>query len=341
MSTKPTQVINVGLMGFGRIGRNIFRILHGRHDIQVVAISEINPPKTVAYQLRWDTVHGPFPEPVMVENDSLYIAGKKITLLNGKEPGDDNWNEHRVDVVIDATTKYRSRKALEKHLSKSVQHVLLTVPPDDDEDIDVIVMGVNEHKLKNQSIVSMGSVTTSCLAPIIEIIDDSFGIKNAALTVVHAYTNAQRLADVPHTSFRGSRSAAENIIPEQTSVAKVLGKVLPSMQGRLEAIAMNVPIPDGSIVDLVCEMNKEVTAQEINALIRSAADSEKFCNIIEYCEEPIVSSDVIGNPHSAIFDSLSTSVLGGNLLKTLTWFDNGWGYASRAVEIIEHLRGGA
>lgn len=329
---------NIGLMGFGRIGRNIFRILHDHKDLNVRVISDIMPVKTLEYMLRWDTVHGPFPDHVEVQGNSLFIAGKEIHLVDGKAPGDVDWQKYGVDTVIEATTKYRSRAQLQKHLDRGAKRVVLTVPPDEGDNIDIVVMGVNEQSLKKTStIVSNGSVTVNCLAPILKILNDAYGIKNASVTVVHAYTNAQRLADVPASDFRNSRSAAENIIPSPTSVSQVIGRVLPELNGRINGIAMNVPIPDGSIIDLVTEMQRDVTIEQVNALIKSAALSQRYASIIDYATDPIVSSDVIGNHHSAVFDSISTKVLGGNLLKTLAWFDNGWGYASRVVETVEAL----
>ncbi len=325
-------------MGFGRIGRNIFRILHERKDLQVTAISDIAPFKTIEYLLRWDTVHGPFPDKVELKQDRLYVAGSEIHLVNGAAPGDVDWKDLGADFVIEATTKYRSRKLLEQHLQMGAKRVVLTVPPQEGENIDIVVMGVNNELLSAKTrVVSNGSVTINCLAPILKLLHEAYGVRRAAMTTVHAYTNAQRLADVPHADYRSSRSAAENIIPAPTSAPQVLARVLPQLQGRLQGIAMNVPIPDGSIVDLVSEMETEVTAAQINSLIQSAAGSRQFKNIIQYVEDPIVSSDVIGNTHSAIFDGLSTRVLHGNLLKTLTWFDNGWGYACRVVELLERL----
>lgn len=334
--------IKIGLMGFGRIGRNIFRILHeggyaGR-DIRVVAISEVTPFKTLEYMLRWDTVHGPFPDHVEVNGDTLYVAGQPVKLLDGKEPGEVDWAACGADFVIDATTKYRTRAQLTKHLDRGAKRVILTTHPADGENIDVIIQGVNEQTLqKRMNIVSNGSVTINCLAPILKVINDAYGIKHASMTTVHAYTNAQRLADVPSDDFRASRSAAENIIPAPTSAPQLIGKVLPELAGKLNGLAMNVPIPDGSLIDLVMEMQRDVTAEKINSLIKSAALSKRYAEIIDYAEDPIVSSDVIGNSHSAIFDSISTRVLGGNLLKTVTWFDNGWGYARRVVELVEQL----
>jgi glyceraldehyde 3-phosphate dehydrogenase len=325
-------------MGFGRIGRNIFRILHGNPNLKITAIADIIPFETAGYLLRWDTVHGPFPDTVIVNHDRLLVGGREIKLINSEHPSQIKWSEHEVDIVIDATTRYRNKKDLDCHLQSGAKHVIVTVPPDDNESIDVVVLGVNEQVLEKQpAIISIGSITVNCLAPLLKILHEAYGVKRAAMTAVHAYTNAQRLADVPADGFRTSRSAAENIIPAPTSAAHVLAKVMPELGDRLQAVAMNVPIPDGSIIDLVAEFEKEVSAEQINQLIASAAGSRAYRNIIEYADDAIVSSDVIGNPHSAIFDSRSTRVLGGHLVKLLTWFDNGWGFASRAVELTQRI----
>lgn len=330
--------IRVGLMGFGRIGRNIFRILHERRDIQIVAIAEIVPPATIEYLLRYDTVHGPFEDLVKVEHNALFAGGREITLFDAVEPGEADWTSVGADIVIEATTKYRQRHWLEKHLSAGAKKVILTVPPAEGEKIDTVVMGVNDEKINElTTLVSNGSVTVNCVAPLLKILHDAYGIRWASMTSVHAYTNAQRLADVPSSDFRASRSAAENIIPTRTGSPHFIGSVLPELEGKLQGIAMNVPVPDGSVVDLVTEMENPVSVTQINGVIESAVGSRQYRDIVQYVTDPIVSSDVIGNTHSAIFDSLSTKVLGETLVKTLCWYDNGWGYACRVVEMIERL----
>jgi glyceraldehyde 3-phosphate dehydrogenase len=323
-------------MGFGRIGRNIFRIAYDRPEVDFVAIVDIAEPRTLEYLLRFDTVHGPFKEPFSVKGDSMYIRGRQIKMLMRREPGEVNWKELGVDIVVEATGKYRTRAYLERHLEAGASKVVLTVPPRDEIDA-VVVMGVNDHILRPEHrIVSNASCTANALAPIAKILNDAFGIERAFMTTVHAYTNDQRLADVPHEELRRSRAAAENIIPASTWAPQAVQGILPELEGRIDGLAMNVPVPDGSIVDLVSLMKREVTAEEVNELVWSAAQST-YKRIVEYATEPIVSSDVIGNPHSAIFDSLSTMVVGGNLLKTLTWYDNGWGYANRVVELVLKL----
>jgi len=328
--------IRIGIMGFGRIGRNVFRILYPRDDIEIVAIADVADPKALEYLLKFDTVHGRFQEPVWVTNGAMYAKGRQIRMLQRKAPGDVDWGAMGVDIVIEATGQFRRRELLEKHLQMGAKRVILTVPPRDDIDA-IVVMGVNEHVLNEKTrIVSNASCTANALTPILKILNDAFGVDRGFMTTVHAYTNDLRLADVPHSNKRRSRSAVENIIPTETWSPLAVERILPELKGKLDGMALNVPVPDGSNVDLVTMMSREVTAAEVNEVVRSAAAST-FRSIIEYTDQPIVSSDVIGNPHSGMFDGLSTAVMGGNMLKTVTWYDNGWGYASRVVELISRL----
>ena len=326
----------IGLMGFGRIGRNVFRILYGREDIEVAAIVDIAEPAAMEYLLKFDTVHGRFVDPVWIKGDALYARGRPIRILQAKAPGDVDWKALGVDIVVEATGQYRTRTILEKHLARGAKRVILTVPPRDEIDA-LVVMGVNDHVIGPETrIVSNASCTANALAPICKILDDAFGIDRGFMTTVHAYTNDQRLADVPHTEMRRSRAAAENIIPTETYSPRVVERVLPQLRGKLDGMALNVPVPDGSTVDLVTLMERTVTAEEVNEVVKSASLTT-FVRIVEFTDQPVVSSDVIGNSHSAVFDGLSTFVIGGNLLKTITWYDNGWGYASRVVELIGKL----
>jgi glyceraldehyde 3-phosphate dehydrogenase len=335
-ATEGIVTTRIGLMGFGRIGRNVFRILHDRDDIEVAAIVDIAEPAALEYLLRFDTVHGRFEAPVWVKGDALYARGRAIRLLNAKAPGDVDWSRLGVDIVVEATGKYRTRALLQKHLDRGAKRVVLTVPPRDPLDA-LVVMGVNDHVLdRDTRLVSNASCTANALAPICKILDDAFGIERGFMTTVHAYTNDQRLADVPHDEVRRSRAAAENIIPTTTYSTKVVESILPQLAGKLDGMALNVPVPDGSTVDLVTWMRTEVAAADVNEIVKSAA-ATTFKRIVEYTDQPVVSSDVVGNPHSAVFDGLSTFVLGGNMLKTITWYDNGWGYATRVTELIGRL----
>ena len=330
------MAIPIAIMGFGRIGRNIFSILQGHKNVRVVAIDDVAEPAALEYLLKFDTVHGRLEAPVSVKGDSMYFDGRQIRLLNHSHPQNCPWKELGVEVVVDATKRFRRRAELEGHLKAGAHKVVTTSPPLDEIDY-VAVMGVNDEGLEaSHRIVSNASVTANCLAPVAKVLDDAFGIEWAFMTTVHAYTNDQRLADVPHTDLRRSRAAGENIIPTETLAPKTVEEVVPSLRGRVAGMAMRVPVPDGSTVDLVSLMKRDVTTEEVNEVVKSAAGS-RYKDIIEYCEDPIVSSDVIGNPHSAVFDSLATQVTDGNLLKAISWYDNGWGHASRAVDLVERM----
>ena len=328
--------IRIGLMGFGRIGRNIFRILYKRDDVRVQAISDIADHRALEYLLRFDTVLGRFPDEVSIQEGHLYCRGRQVAMRSGKEPGDVPWGELGVEVVVEATARYRSRQEFSRHLEVGAKRVILCVPPTDEPDITV-VMGVNDHLLTPQHrIVSNASCTAHCAAPIIKVLHEAFTLRRGLFTTVHAYTNQDRLADVPHDDLRRGRAAAENIIPTATLAPTMVMKLIPELEGRLGGIAMNVPVPDGSLVDLTAWTEKPVTATAVNEVVRTAA-AGPLKGIIEYEEQPIVSSDVIGNPHSSIFDAQSTMTLGDHLLKTVAWYDNGWGYANRVVDLIERF----
>jgi len=329
--------VGIGLMGFGRIGRNLFRILYQSETIRLAAISDIADHKALEYLLRFDTILGPFPDEVSVKEDHLYVAGRQIPMLSEKEPGDVPWGDLGVDIVIEATARKWSREKLEQHLARGAKRVILCAPPQEPPDITV-VMGVNDDQLKpDHRIVSNGSCTAHCAAPIVKVLQQAFGIKRAFLSTVHAYTNQQRLADVPSEDKRRGRAAAENIIPQETDAALMVSKLIPEMAGRISGGSMNVPVPNGSVVDLVCWHEKPVTKVAINEVVRTAASTDKWRDIIEYEDEPIVSSDIIRSPYSTTFDSLASMVMGDQVSKTLSWYDNGWGYAHRVVDLINRF----
>jgi glyceraldehyde 3-phosphate dehydrogenase len=326
----------VGLMGFGRIGRNLFRILYKRDDIQVTAVSDVADHKNLEYLLKYDTIMGRFPDAVSVSNGALYTYGRQVKMLSGREPGDVNWGELGVDVVVEATARYRSRSELKKHLDAGAKRVILCVPPVDEPDITV-VMGVNDKQLKAEHrIISNGSVTAHCAAPIISIIDDAFGIERMFFTTVHAYTNDQRLADVPAGDLRRSRAASENIIPTDTNAARVLEQMMPHLEGKITGLALNVPVPNGSLVDMTMFTRAAITKAAVNEVVRTGI-AAKFPKYVEYAQDPIVSSDVKMSPYSSTYDSLATTLLGEHMVKTIAWYDNGWGYAHRVVDLIERL----
>lgn len=328
------MAIQVGINGFGRIGRSVFRIISDRDDIEVVAINDLFDNEQLAYLLKYDTVMGIFRKEVIAEADALYIDQQKVVMTEHRDPAEIPWQKLGVQFVIESTGVFRNREPLLKHLDAGAQKVILTVPPKDEIDA-TIVMGVNDDQLKPEHrIVSNASCTTNCLAPIGKILDESFGIEEGFITTVHAYTNDQRLADVPHKDFRRSRAAGENIIPTTTGAAKAVGKVLPQLQGKLDGLAMRVPVPDGSIVDIVCRLNRQASRDDVNNAVREAADGP-MKKIVEYSEAPLVSSDIIGNPHSSIFDALSTKSEGDGYVRILSWYDNEWGYSNRVVDLIE------
>jgi len=328
----------VAINGFGRIGRTVFRIIASRpgSDIQVVAINDLSDDDILAYLLEYDSVMGRFDQEVSVADGVMKVGGHEVQMLMERDPAQLPWSELGVDVVIEATGVFRDRASLQKHLDAGAKRVILTVPAKDEID-ETIVLGVNDSELGPEDlIVSNASCTTNCLAPLAKVLDDAFGIRKGVMTTVHAYTNDQRLADVPHKDLRRSRAATENIIPTTTGAAKAVGKVLPNLAGKLDGMAMRVPVPDGSTVDLVVELERDVTVEEVNAAIKAAAEGE-LAGIMEYTEDPIVSTDIIGNPHSSIVDAGGTQVLGGNLVKVMSWYDNEWGYSNRVVDLIERL----
>jgi len=330
------MAIKVGINGFGRIGRSVFRIISDRDDMEVVAINDLFDNEQLAYLLKYDTVMGIFDKEVSAESDAMTVDSQRVVMTEHRDPAQIPWKDLGVQIVIESTGVFRNREPLEKHLSAGAKKVILTVPAK--EEIDAtIVIGVNDAQLKPEHrIVSNASCTTNCLAPIAKILDDAFSLEEGFITTVHAYTNDQRLADVPHKDFRRSRAAGENIIPTTTGAAKAVGKVLPQLQGKLDGLAMRVPVPDGSIVDLVCRLKKKPERADINAAVQKAA-AGPMQRIVEYSEAPLVSSDIIGNTHSSIFDALSTSSTQDGYARIVSWYDNEWGYSNRVVDLIGML----
>ncbi|MEO8505221.1 MAG: type I glyceraldehyde-3-phosphate dehydrogenase [Acidobacteriota bacterium] len=332
--------IRVGINGFGRIGRSVFRILNERADVEVVAINDLYDNAQLAYLLRHDTVMGELAYEVRSDAEHLYVGSprgeRSVVMTDERAPEKIPWGALGADIVVESTGAFRTRDQLVGHLVGGARKVILTVPAKDDIDA-MIVMGVNDDTLRPEHrLVSNASCTTNCLAPLAKVLDDAFGIEEGIMTTVHAYTNDQRLADVPHKDLRRSRAAAENIIPTTTGAARAVGKVLPQLTGRLDGIAMRVPVPDGSIVDLSVRFRSQPNAAAINAAMKSAAEG-RLERIIEYSEVPLVSSDIIGNPHSSIFDALSTRATGDGYAKVVAWYDNEWGYSQRVVDLIEAM----
>jgi len=330
------MMLRVGINGFGRIGRTVFRILAERPDVEVAAVNDLFDNDHLAYLLKYDTVMGVFPGTVTSDADSLTVNGRRTAMTAERDPAKIPWKAHGVDVVIESTGRFLTRKDLEKHLEAGARKVILTVPAKDEIDA-MIVVGVNDATLSpSHRIVSNASCTTNCLAPVAKILHEAFGIEEGLMTTIHAYTNDQRLADVPHKDLRRSRAAAENIIPTTTGAARAVAKVLPALAGRLDGMAMRVPVPDGSVVDLHCRVRAKPTAAEVNAAVKAASEGS-LSGIVEYSEAPLVSSDIIGNPHSSIFDALSTRAEGDGFVKVVAWYDNEWGYSRRVVDLLDRL----
>ncbi len=330
------MTIQVGINGFGRIGRSVFRIISDRDDMEVVAINDLFDNEQLAYLLKYDTVMGIFDKEVTAETDAMNVDNHRVAMTEHRDPANIPWKDLGAQFVIESTGVFRNREPLEKHMTAGAEKVILTVPAK--EEIDAtIVLGVNDDELKPEHrIVSNASCTTNCLAPIAKILDETFGIEEGFITTVHAYTNDQRLADVPHKDFRRSRAAGENIIPTTTGAAVAVGKVLPQLKGKLDGLAMRVPVPDGSIVDLAVRLGKKASRDDINAAVREAAAGPMKA-VVEYSEAPLVSSDIIGNTHSSIFDALSTSSEEDSYARIVSWYDNEWGYSNRVVDLIGML----
>ena len=326
--------MRVAVNGFGRIGRSVFRVLNNHKEIDVVAINDIFDKGALFYLLKYDTVMGRFPGNISLEGDILITGHQRVKLLAERIPEQLPWGEMGVDIVVESTGIFRQRTQLEDHLSAGAKKVILTVPAKDEIDYTV-VLGVNDDGLtKDHRIVSNASCTTNCLAPMAKVIHEAFGIELGVINTIHAYTNDQRLADVPHSDWRRSRAAAENVIPTTTGAARAVGKVLPELNGKLDGIAMRVPVPDGSVVDFNVRLEQDVTVDKINDAVRAAADNGPVAKVLEYSTLPVVSTDIIGNQHSSIFDAPFTRVIGGNFVKTLNWYDNEWGYSNRVVDLM-------
>ncbi|MFI7411556.1 type I glyceraldehyde-3-phosphate dehydrogenase [Streptomyces sp. NPDC049627] len=327
------MTIRVGINGFGRIGRNYFRaLLEQGADIEIVAVNDLGDTATTAHLLKYDTILGRLKQEVSHTADTITVDGKTIKVLSERNPADIPWGELGVDIVIESTGIFTKKADAEKHIAGGAKKVLISAPASG-EDI-TIVMGVNNDKYDpaNHHVISNASCTTNCVAPMAKVLDENFGIVKGLMTTVHAYTNDQRILDFPHKDLRRARAAAENIIPTTTGAAKATALVLPQLKGKLDGIAMRVPVPTGSVTDLVLELGREVTKEEINAAFQKAAEGE-LKGILEYTEDPIVSSDIVNAPASCTFDSSLTMVQEGKNVKVIGWYDNEWGYSNRLVDL--------
>ena len=326
--------MRVAINGFGRIGRSVFRVLDHHKEIDLVAINDIFDKDALVYLLKYDTVMGRFPGKVALDGDILNAGHQQVKLLSERIPEQLPWGDLGIDVVVESTGIFRQKAQLQNHLTAGAKKVILTVPPKDEIDY-MVVLGVNDDGLTaDHNIISNASCTTNCLAPMAKVLHEAFGIELGVINTIHAYTNDQRLADVPHSDWRRSRAAAENVIPTTTGAARAVGKVLPELNGKLDGIAMRVPVPDGSVVDFNVRLEQDVTLEKINDAVHAAAKSGPLAKVLEYSTLPVVSTDIIGNEHSSIYDAPFTRVIGGNFIKTLNWYDNEWGYSNRVVDLI-------
>ncbi len=327
--------VKVAINGFGRIGRLSLRAALQHDNIEVIAVNDLTNSTTLAHLLKYDSVHGKFPVEVSAGEDYISAGNNKIKVFSEKDPSSLPWKELGIQAVIEATGVFRTRDAIQKHIQAGAEKVILCVPSKTKDDVDAtVVLGVNDDDLKPEHrIISNASCTTNCLAPVVKVLNDHFQFKRGLMNTIHAYTNDQIILDAPHKDLRRARAAALNIIPTSTGAAKAIGLVIPSLEGKIDGLAMRVPTPDGSIVDLTCELEKNVTRDDVNNAMKQAA-SGPMKGILEYCTDPIVSSDIIGNKHSSVFDSLMTQVLDKNFIKIVSWYDNEYGYANRVIDMI-------
>ncbi len=331
-----TRIPKIAINGFGRIGRTIMRVAKLRRHFDVVAVNDLASADQLAYAFKYDSIHGIYPGQVVCNGDVIEIDGDAFPVLSERDPGKLPWQQLEVDYVIESSGAFRTLEMLTKHLESGARRLILTVPCKDPLEA-TLVTGVNDHVITQDSrIISNASCTTNCAAPLAKVLHESFGIARGLLTTVHAYTSDQRLIDSPHKDNRRSRNAATNIVPTSTGAARAIGLVLPELAGRLDGLAMRVPVPDGSLVDLVVELQQDVTREDVNAAMQAAA-SGPLKGILAYCTEDIVSSDIIGNSHSSIFDAQLTQVMGKRMVKVVSWYDNEWGYSTRVEELISRL----
>jgi len=326
--------MRVAINGFGRIGRAIFKIGIEK-GVNFVGINDLTDPKTLAYLLQYDTAYGPYDKKVEAGKDFIKINGKKIPIFSEKDPSKLPWGDLKVDVVLESTGIFKDHEKASMHITAGAKKVLISAPSKDPD--VMIVLGVNENKLKkNHRIISMASCTTNCLAPVAKILNDKFGIKKGFMTTVHAYTANQNILDGPHKKLRRGRAGAQNIVPTTSGATSATSEVIPALKGKLDGLAMRVPVVCGSIVDFVVELNKKVSVDEVNKVLKNASKGS-MKNILDYSEEEIVSSDIIQNSHSSIVDGLSTQVM-GNMVKVLSWYDNEWGYSNRMIDMLKLLK---
>lgn len=329
-------MVKIGINGFGRIGRNVFRAALNNPEVEIVAVNDLTDAQTLAHLLKYDSIHGKLDAEVKAGEGYLTVNGKEIKVLAERDPAQLPWGSLGVDIVVESTGRFTKREDAAKHMEGGAKKVIISAPATN-EDLTV-VLGVNEDKYDpaNHHVISNASCTTNCLAPFAKVLNDKFGIRRGLMTTVHSYTNDQQILDLPHKDLRRARAAAENIIPTSTGAAKAVGLVLPELKGKLNGFAMRVPTPNVSVVDLVAELNQDVTVEEVNAVLKEAAEGP-LKGIMAYSDEPLVSGDYNGDPHSSSIDALSTMILEGNMVKVVSWYDNEWGYSNRVVDLADYI----
>jgi glyceraldehyde 3-phosphate dehydrogenase len=331
--------VRVGINGFGRIGRNVFRAAQeSGADVEVVAVNDITDAETLAHLLKYDSVYGPFPGSIEAADGGLRIDGREVKVLAERDPAQLPWSDLGVDVVIESTGLFTKRPDAAKHLDAGAKKVIISAPATEPD--ATVVLGVNFYDTYDpdqHDVISNASCTTNCLGPVAKVLNDTVGIERGLMTTIHAYTADQRLQDAPHRDLRRARAAAINLVPASTGAAKAIGLVIPELNGKLHGFAVRAPVPTGSVVDLTFEASREVSVDEVNAAVRERADTGPLENILLYTEDPIVSSDIVKNPYSSIFDSKLTAVLQGSLVKVVAWYDNEWGYSNRCVELAQKV----
>jgi len=332
------MAIKVGINGFGRIGRTYLRGAWDDPELEVLALNDITDPKTLAHLLKYDSVHGIWNKNIEATDNSIVVDGKEIRVYQERDPANIPWDNHNIDIVIESTGRFRGRDKAAIHLSRNVKKVILSAPGKTPPVDITLVLGVNENAYDPQKhdVISNASCTTNCFAPIVKVLNQEFGIVKGAMTTVHSYTNDQRILDFPHKDLRRARTAGVSIIPTTTGAANAIQEIFPELKGKLDAISIRVPTPDGSLVDFVCDVKRTTTPEEINNAFKKYAEGE-MKGILQYTEEPLVSIDIVHNPYSSIFDSQLTNVIDGNLVKVIGWYDNEWGYSMRLVDLTKYV----
>lgn len=330
------MTVRIGINGFGRIGRNVFRAAWTRPELEIVAVNDLTDAKTLAHLLKYDSVHGRFPAPVRADGSFLAVGDKRVEVLSVKDPAELPWKAKGVEIVIESTGRFTSQEDCLKHVRAGAARVILSAPPKGEVDA-IVVLGVNEGAIRSEhKVISNASCTTNCLAPMVKVLHEAFGVEQGFMTTVHAYTNDQQILDLPHKDLRRARAAAANIIPTTTGAAKAVGKVIPELAGRLNGMAMRVPVTDGSVTDFVALLKRDATVESVNDAFRRAA-AGPLKGILAYCDEPIVSSDIVGDSASCTFDAQATMAMGGRFVKVVGWYDNEWGYSCRMADLAALL----